>query len=173
MFSRINIGRVAKYTAQLRSYTKLASNDQIYVHKMADNGFKFSFSSNPRVLGLGYGTRDQDVNPNNFQPNDVFVSLLHDNIGKSVEQDFTFVMEAGVNVSSYMPIYDMREIPRYARVPEIDNIFGYVQVDDSGKIVPGSYQSNEMYRVCNGTGLTKLSDYLLEKVQLSCEEVTQ
>lgn len=172
MFSSIT--RVAKSNRLFaRAYTKLASNEQIYVHKVADHGYKFSLSTNPKVLGLGYGTRDQELSPDDFEPNDRFVTLLHENIAKSVENDFTFVMEAGVNVSSYMPIYDMREIPRYARVPEIDNVFGYVQVDDAGKIVPGSYQNNVMYRVCNGAGLTKLSDYMLEKVQQACEDVPE
>lgn len=74
-------------------------------------------------------------------------------------------MEAGANANAFMPIYDFREIPNYARTPEVDDIFGYVLVDGDGKIIPGLYEVNDLYRLCNGVGLVKLTDYLVDEMR--------
>lgn len=148
----------------VRNYTKYARNGQIYLHELG-GVYKFSFSDRPEALGIGTSPL-KNVSPANFQEETPFISLLHDQIRKKIHNDFSFIMEAGMNVNTFMPIYDFREIPKYARVPEIENIFGYVHVNDQGKIVEGSYEPNSMYRLCNGTsGLIKLSDYLHEEVQ--------
>lgn len=154
----------------IRSYTKYPLNEQIYIHENGQNHFKFTLSNNPQSLAIGYSNQEQIVKPNAFQVNEEFVKVLHEQIGKFVQDDFSFIIEAGTNANSYMPIYDFREVPRYGRIPEVDNIFGYVMVDGNAKIVPGTYESNNLYRLCNGAGLIKLSDHLYEKLQYETEK---
>lgn len=148
----------------IRSYTKYTRNEQIFVHP-TPGAFKYTFSSNPDAISIGV-TPGAEVSPSTFIPNPKFLDLLHEIIGKSIHQDFSFIMEAGVNVNSFMPIYDFREVPKYSRIPEIENIFGYVHVDGQGKIAEGSYDPNPMYRLCNGTsGLVQLSEHMYDEVK--------
>lgn len=158
-----SISRYAGPISAARFYTKYPQNEQIFVHPH-DKVFKLSFSPEENSLPLGYSSTLKDITPGNFQANQAFVSLLHEIIAKNIQDDFCFIMEAGTFANSFMPIYDFREVPRYGRTPEVDSTFGYVQVDSNGKMVPGTYESNNMYRLCNGQGLIKLSDHLHEMV---------
>lgn len=151
-----------------RFYTKDANNDHIFIHPNANSKFKVSLSPNEKALAVGY-SRDEKIDSSNFQDSEAFLSLLHSNIALDVHNDFAFILEAGTFANSYMPIYDFREIPSYSRVPEVDNIFGYVHVNEEGKIIPGSYEPNSMYRLCNRSGLLRLSDHLYELIRKKCE----
>ncbi|KAK6462508.1 hypothetical protein DFJ63DRAFT_313644 [Scheffersomyces coipomensis] len=158
--------------SNLRLYsTKYIRNEQIYIHKINDYSYNYSFSPKPESIPIGHSQESQSITPTNFIPNSKFIDLLQNTISKNAHNDFTFLMEAGVNANTFMPIYDLREIPKYARIPEMENIFGYIQVDANGRMVPDTYEPNNLYRICNGTaGLTKLSDHLYEKVQQECEK---
>lgn len=147
----------------LRQYSRYSKNDQIFLHD-SPRGIIASLSKNPNALPIGVSPT-QHINPDTFQPNGDFLKLLNTTIHDSIEKDFTFIIEAGANANSFMPIYDLREIPNYGRTPEVDNVFGYVLVDGNGKITPKSFDSNNLYRVCNGAGLIKLSDYLHEQMK--------
>lgn len=161
-----SLSAIRQFQHHRRLYHKYALNDQIYIHEGGNKGvYTFNLSENPQALPIGYCDNIKNINPNNFYVNEKFVEVLHDTISNQIQDDFTFIMEAGANANLYMPIYDFREVPRYGRIPEVDNIYGYVMVTEQGKIVPGSYQSNNLYRICNGAGLIKLSDYLLEQLQ--------
>lgn len=151
-----------------RFYTKDSNNDQIFIHPEANSLFKVSLSPEENALHMGH-SKGQEITPSNFKDNDVFLELLHSEIAKDVQNDFAFIMEAGTFANSFMPIYDFREIPSYGRIPEVDNIFGYVHVNENGKIIPGSYEPNNMYRLCNGTGLPRLSDHLYSVIKKKCE----
>lgn len=153
-----------------RSLSQYRHNPQIYIHEVIPNIYKFSLSSDPHALAIGVAPTESPT-PDTFQANSKFLDLVNKTIKDNIEQDFTFIMEAGVNRSSFMPIYDLREIPSYARIPEPENVFGYVRVDDDGKIVHNSYESNHMYRLCSGTsGLCKFSDHILEKLRAQLSE---
>jgi len=167
--NRVGIARQGLHFRRL--FSKYVRNDQIYIHKN-DHGVKYSLSPNPRSLPIGYSSSTMnDVKPDAFEVEPKFLDLLHNKISSSIQDDFSFVLEAGMNANAFMPIYDFRRIPEYARIPEVDNIFGYVQVNEQGKIIPGSYQSNNLYRLCNGTdGLIKLSDYLYSELQAECDK---
>ncbi|CCE73064.1 Piso0_000077 [Millerozyma farinosa CBS 7064] len=158
-----SISRYASPFSAVRFYTKYPQNEQIFVHPH-DKVFKLSFSPEENSVPLGYSSTSKDITPSNFRANQEFVSLLHDIISKNIQDDFCFIMEAGTFANSFMPIYDFRDVPRYGRTPEVDGTFGFVQVDSNGKMVPGTYESNNMYRLCNGEGLIKLSDHLHEVV---------
>lgn len=164
------IPAVYKSSQWCRFYTKDAKNDHIFIHPIANSKFKVSLSPKENALPIGYSGKEE-VNTTNFEDNDEFLSVLHSKIGLDVHNDFAFIVEAGTFANSYMPIYDFREIPSYGRVPEVDNIFGYVHVNELGKIIPGSYEPNSMYRLCNGAGLPRLSDYLYDSVRQKCESV--
>lgn len=49
--------------------------------------------------------------------------------------------------------------------PEFENTIGFVRVDKSGVMIKGSYQSNEIYELCNCDGIISLSDYMLEQIR--------
>lgn len=156
-----------------RYLTQYARNNQIFIHPAKHLGSTIvSFSRNPEDVPIGTVIGpEHDITPQNFQDNEKFLSLLHKTIGETVWDDFLFIVEAGVNASSYMPIYDFRHTPNFARIPEVDDIFGYVQVDGNGKMIPNTYESNSMYRLINGeSGLIKLSDHLHEKVGAACKQ---
>lgn len=151
-----------------RFYTQYSKNDQIFLHD-TNHKLSVSFSKSPASIPIGYST-SETVTPELFKPNPEFLPLLHSTFGSCIDQDFSFIMEAGVNANTFMPIYDFREVPKFGRRPEIDSVFGYVQVDEQGKIVPGSYDSNDMYRLCNASGLPKLSDYMYEQIQQKIQQ---
>lgn len=160
----------------MRYASQYPQNKQIFIHPKAEHHTSFaSLSKNPKAVPLGtvYSTT-LAITPQNFQENPAFLDILHLVVAAKVQNDFLFIVEAGANANTFMPIYDFRHIPNYARIPEVDNIFGYVQVDGLGKIIPGTYESNSLYRLCNGdSGIIKLSDYLYEVVQAECEKSTK
>lgn len=139
-----------------RNASKLTS--QIYLH----SSNKISFSPNENSLIIGQF--DGDITKANFVENPEFKPKFQEVVKHKIYDDFAFIMEAGISQSSFMPIYDFRNIPRYQRVPEIGDIFGYLLVDENGKMVRDSYEPNAMY-VTYGDRLIKLSDYLLEEVR--------
>lgn len=148
---------------------------QIYAHGLDGvPRYKFSLLKDPKFLGLGYSREPRISDPGLFETNLRYVDLLQKVITDKIQHDFTFIVEAGMNPSTHMPIYDLREVPNYARIPEIENIYGYIQVDSKGKMIPGSYQENNMYRLCTGkSGLSKLSDYLHEEMIKECQNVSE
>lgn len=148
---------------QIRHYTKYAKNNQIYLHELPGRVIA-NLSLNPAATAIGYSP-STDIDPQTFLVNQKFIDLLNSKIHESIQNDFTFIIEAGASALTFMPIYDFREVPRYARTPEVDSIFGYVLVDANGKIVPKTFDPNSMYRVCNGAGLIKLSDYMHEQMK--------
>lgn len=154
----------------LATYKK---NPQIYIHEKAPHTFNFSLSRQADSIPIG-SSQSTDPTSSNFIPNAKFETILENAMANKVYDDFTFIMEAGTNANSFMPIYDFREIPKYSRTPYIEDVFGYVQVDDKGQIVPNSWQRNSMYEICSGkTGLCKFSDYMYEVLQEQCEKVRE
>ncbi|CAK7900963.1 hypothetical protein CAAN1_06S01728 [[Candida] anglica] len=153
-----------------RLFSQYAKNEQIFLHSIEGTTIA-SLSKDPKATSLGTVTGSTAaIVPTNFKTNPTFVSILHETVSKTIQNDFSFIVEAGANANTYMPIYDFRHTPNYGRIPEVDNIFGYVQVDAEGKIVPGTYESNNLYRLCNGeSGIIKLSDFLYSEVQKACE----
>ncbi|EGV60955.1 hypothetical protein PSN45_002332 [Yamadazyma tenuis] len=141
-----------------RSISQLTK--QIYLHP----SYKISFGKAENSLAIG-SFATPDLTREAFVPNPQFLPKLNQLIGERVHEDFTFIMEASVNANSFMPIYDLRDVPRYGRIPEIDSVFGYLQVSDKGEMLKGTYQNNDMYQLYNSTGLIMLSDFLLEEVR--------
>lgn len=107
--------------------------------------------------------RNSTYTRDNFIENPQFIQKLQNVITENIYDDFSFIMEASMNANSFMPIYDFRDVPRYQRVPDIGNVFGYLQVNEQGQMVKQTYDPNNMYVVYSGQlGLVTLSDHLLE-----------
>ncbi|KAI5969761.1 hypothetical protein CANMA_001223 [Candida margitis] len=158
-------------TQQLRLLTQYAKNPQIYIHENPPHHYNFSLSKNPDALGIG-NSSSTDPKPENFTANKNFVDIFHKTFESKIYDDFTFIMEAGTNANSFMPVYDFRDVPKYSRQPYIANVFGYLQVDGNAKIVPGSWQRNNLYELCNGKdGLCHFSEYMYESLQQECESI--
>lgn len=154
--------KCAKLATSWRSITEYRGSEQLFFYPSENNGYKVSLSPKGTSLPLGISTSKHEVTPKNFRENPAFTPLLQETIKNEVHNDFAFIIEAGVHVNSFMPIYDFREIPRYQRIPDVDSILGYIRVDEQGKMIPGAYEPNDLYRLCNGTGLIKLSDHLYD-----------
>lgn len=140
----------------VRHSSKLTS--QIYLHPSN----KISFSPNENSLTIGQF--NGPATKANFIENPDFKPKLHELLLQKIYDDFAFIMEASVNQNSFMPVYDFRDVPRYQRVPDIGDVFGYLRVDEEGKMVRDSYEANLMY-MTYGSELIKLSDYILEEVR--------
>jgi hypothetical protein len=106
------------------------------------------------------------IPPDAFKQDTNFLPFLHKLIAENVSDDFTYIMESKAYANQHMPIYDLRKPPEYQRIPEVEDTFGYVAVDDKGEVKKGSYQENGFYRVVTADGeILKLSDHLLEKLR--------
>lgn len=158
----MNRFRVGLYQ-QIRQFSRYLLNEQIKIHELGPQQYKFSFSEDAKAMAIGY-SKSKDATPDSFQENKDFLNTLHEVIGRRIDDDFTFIIEAGTNVDSYMPIYDFREVPKYARIPLVECVFGYVMVDGKGKMIPKTYEANYLYRLCSGKGLIKLSDFLYDEI---------
>lgn len=102
--------------------------------------------------------------PAGFTANPDFLPHLHARLEANVYADFPFMAEAQAQPGCFMPIFDFRAPPPYGRIPEVDNVFGYVLVGNDGVMVPGLYEPNAMYRVVNSDGVIMLSDHMQEKI---------
>lgn len=70
----------------------------------------------------------------------------------------------------YIPVFDMRNPPMQARVPDVQDTMGMVVVDYEGHIDPNTYEENFQYRIITPDGPPQLSDYIYPKVKKACEE---
>ncbi|ODV87066.1 hypothetical protein CANARDRAFT_26498 [[Candida] arabinofermentans NRRL YB-2248] len=146
---------------------------QLFLHLLTDKNTKVSFSKDPDSLPVGYFNAPAQVSldkyvisPREFKPNSEFISLLQKIVSSNVQNDQNFMIEALNYPSNYMPIYDFKKISDFInQKPELDNVLGYVNVNELGEMVEGTYEQNHMYRLCNSDGMVKLSDYILEKVE--------
>lgn len=153
-----------------------------YVHKEEGDGITeatLSFSKNPKSIPVGtinlpkeiknfteLGLSHVELKVSNFKEDKIFKEILNDLIRNSIYNDFSYQIEAQVVPNSFMPIYDFRDIPAHGRTPAMENVFGYVCVDENGVIIKDSFEDNNTYRLFSGTdGIVKLSDYLYEEIQ--------
>lgn len=163
----------SQFKLQLRNLSQYKNNPQIFIHELGPSYYKFSLSKLPDALDIGISSSINPT-PDNFKIRKEFKELLHSTMKDQIHDDFTFIMEASTNANSFMPIYDMREIPRYGRIPYIEDVFGYVMINDQGLMIAETYQENDMYTICSGkTGLPKFSEYMYVTLQDKCEALKQ
>lgn len=70
----------------------------------------------------------------------------------------------------YIPVFDNRNPPMQARVPDVQDTMGMVVVNYEGVIDPNTYEENYQYRIITPDGPPQLSDYIFPKVKKVCEE---
>ncbi|CDK29878.1 unnamed protein product [Kuraishia capsulata CBS 1993] len=138
-----------------------------------DGRYFISFSKKSALTPLGQISNrssldeasSKDVSNSEFTENKQFMKLLQETVAEHIHNDFAYIIEAGAAPSSYVPIYDFRSPPSYGRATDADGALGYVRADESGKIMPGSYESNYSYRpLSDPYGFLKLSDHIYEKL---------
>ncbi|KAG5363647.1 hypothetical protein CJU89_2823 [Yarrowia sp. B02] len=70
----------------------------------------------------------------------------------------------------YIPVFDNRNPPMQARVPDVQDTMGMIVVNYEGVIDPNTYEENFQYRIITPDGPPQLSDYIYPKVKKVCEE---
>jgi hypothetical protein len=98
--------------------------------------------------------------------NPKFVEKLQEEMKSIANEDEGIAREATTYQSNYMPIVDERGIPPFGRIPDPENILGYVRVED-GKVVKDSYVPMMSYRLCNSDGLMQLSKTIYDRIMNS------
>lgn len=110
------------------------------------------------------------VDPTKFKPNNDFRALFHQCFYKHVYDDITYQLDALNFRSSFLPIGDFKIVLRFMNQrPAFENTIGFVRVDDEGAMIRDSYQSNDIYELCNCDGMVSLSDYMLEQIKASVD----
>ncbi|KAG7797083.1 hypothetical protein KL929_002789 [Ogataea haglerorum] len=150
---------------------KYAAQSQIYLHQAGSTSL-LSFSSNPARLPIGrikaidkIGS-DYHVTPDKFVENKSFIELLQHIIKDHVADDMMYRLDSLNYLNSYMPIYDLKRVPEYMNQQvNVDNVLGYIKVDEMGNMDPSTYQANNTYRLCNADGIIKLSDVILDELK--------
>lgn len=105
-----------------------------------------------------------------FKDNRAFLEKLHKVVGDHIVDCpiTTMMVPPNAEVDEYYyAISDLRCFPPPGRIPEIENIIGHILVK-KGKMVPGTYEANQMYRICTIDGPTIVSDMLAEILAREC-----
>lgn len=147
---------------QLKSAVSLSSSESSvpmgYVHHPGINHNDLVKSSSKEFL--------DSIEESQFEENPKFRLAFFDFLSKNIHKDFSYQLEASEYALNFMPIYDFRHIPEYGRRSQVDDIFGWINVDRTGEMVKGSFQANDMYRIfTKSNGFPKLTDYLKENIE--------
>lgn len=105
-----------------------------------------------------------------FKENRAFLNTLHKVVGNHIVDCpiTTMMVPPNAEVDEYYyAISDLRCFPPPGRIPEIENIIGHILVR-KGKMVAGTYEANQMYRICTVDGPTIVSDMLAEILAREC-----
>jgi len=111
---------------------------------------------------------------NDFEPNPLFLEVLHSAIRKALRErtDGTVEGEALQLGSGWLHIQDQRNIPALGRVGDPDDIIASVRVEE-GKILPETYQPMPSYRLCTTDGPPKLTEGLAKVLEGVLGEKTE
>lgn len=72
-----------------------------------------------------------------------------------------------------MAVYDQRSPPPFGRIPEVEDMFGLVRVEN-GVMVPESYEKNDMYRLITPDfGVCMFTEFLYNKIRKACEDASR
>ncbi len=175
-----------------RFYTQLTTNPHLYLHDISE----IESDQNTKILSLSplrnsipiglininiendKAKEDLALTPNSFVPKTslpnttkLFLDILHNVLLNNIHNDSIFSSLAINFKTQFMPIYDLRNPPNYGRIPEIDDIFGYVWIDKDGNIVKDTYAKNDNYRLVNSNGGINLTDDMNKLVKEECERL--
>lgn len=112
---------------------------------------------------------DEQITPDVFRRNRVFVELMHDVIASHAPKDPTFQAEARRQGNGWIYVIDQRTPDPAGTVPPED-IVGSFQIAN-GRVISESYQSNSKHLILSSKGFfdlgANLNGALLDEV-LSC-----
>lgn len=154
---------------------KYSKQEQLYLHQINSKLTTISFSKdfNKEPIGvvsenglIGKDLSKVIVTPQNFKENKDFLTILHKTFYDTVYDDQTYIFDAMNYPGSYMAIGDYKVILDYMNQrPDLSNTIGFVRVDFDGEMEKGSYESNEMYTLCNIDGIIALSENMNDQLQ--------
>lgn len=159
-FARRGTRTLARSTRQPHVWIDTAATAGVYRVLLGKRGPEVGTVRDPAAVEEA----EVSLAPAGFTASPTFLLHLHERLGVNVYSDFPFMAEAQAQPGCFMPIFDFRAPPPYGRIPEVDNVFGYVLVGNDGVMVPGLYEPNAMYRVVNSDGVIMLSDHMQEKI---------
>lgn len=108
--------------------------------------------------------------PTDFEEDGRFQPILMKCLKENVHNCPYFSSLAQIeNKTKFMHIFDLRCPPPLGRISEVEDIFGTVEIEDT-KIVPGSFQENQMYRPVTTYGAPLLSKKMGEALMKAVEQ---
>lgn len=157
----------------------------IYAHETSSpSEIKISLSKNPDAVPVGILKESMSsftspkrefsnsipLSPSKFNTDPRFTPLLWKILENHVHECpmFQAFGQAEAKYTTFFSIYDFRNPPTYGRIPDVEDIFGSVQLNQKG-IEKGTFEKNTMYRVATTTGFVQLTDLLHDKLKKECE----
>ena len=101
---------------------------------------------------------DEQITPEVFVRNRVFVEFMHDVIARHAPIDRAFQAEASRQVNGWVYVIDQRTPDPSGTVPPEDIVGGFEIVN--GKLIPESYQPNPAHRILSSKGFFDLGPTL-------------
>ncbi|GMM35153.1 hypothetical protein DASC09_024780 [Saccharomycopsis crataegensis] len=157
------------------------SYKKYYLHPLEKNVSLISFSKDPKHLAIGKISHGSvkydelsdsnsekliDLDDTKFKENPEFMNRLLDFFAKNIYHDFSYQLETAEYAGSFMPVYDYRSVPEYGRRSDVDDVFGWVRVNDRCEMIEGSWQANTFYRpFTQSHGLPQLTDFTMENME--------
>lgn len=111
-------------------------------------------------------------NPSKFVENRRFWPLASQALARHIHECPIFNSMAAVeNRTQFFHIYDLRAPPPVGRIPEVEDILGTVQIEYGKGILPGTFESNSMYRPVTRMGAMVVSPEMTSKISKAVESV--
>jgi len=102
---------------------------------------------------------DEKICPENFEPNPLFIDLLHDVVAREADRLPNVIAAAQQQQHGFILMLDMRTLMHPGTIPSLVDIIGQFAVRD-GVIVPESYRRNDDHLLFSDDGLFQLDDEL-------------
>jgi len=109
---------------------------------------------------------DEEPGLNDFEPNPLFLEVLHSAIRNALKERADDIVEGEALQlgSGWLHIQDQRNIPALGRIGDPDDIIASVRVED-GRTLPETYQPMPSYRLCTTDGPPKLTEGLAKTLE--------
>jgi len=99
---------------------------------------------NPRsIIGLYGAAEGEDFNPDGFEVNPAFIEAITGYMNEEAAGSDAIIEQAKTLPQGWLYIIDPRDPNEGQDDPPASNLLGAYAVDDSGQVVPGSFQYNE------------------------------
>ncbi len=103
------------------------------------------------IIGIYNAAEGEDFNPDGFKVNPAFVESITGYMNEEAATSDEIVEQAKTLPQGWLYIIDPRDPHEGNDDPPATNLIGAYAVDDSGQIVPGSFQYNEKHALFDRT----------------------